>query len=249
MSNHSDQMIKPDAELHEALLRRYGQIQPDGIWRRLGFHCKRLAWKVVVNTTYVFKRQLDIIVSLGFLILFMPLSLIVMLLIVIESPGPIFFRQIRVGRGGKLFSMWKFRSMYVDAEARKAALLAQNESNGGVIFKMKYDPRITRVGRFIRRASIDELPQLWNVLVGDMSLVGPRPALPSEVKQYSLADRRRLEVTPGITCFWQVSGRSEIPFPEQVKLDVQYIESSSVSQDILILLRTIPAVLSGRGAY
>lgn len=249
MNIYSDPTIKPDAETREALLRRYGQAQPDGIWRRLGFHCKQLAWKVVVNTTYIFKRQLDIIVSLLLLILLMPLFLIIMLLIVIESPGSIFFRQIRVGRRGKLFSMWKFRSMYVDAEARKAALLAQNESSGGVTFKMKHDPRITQVGRFIRRASIDELPQLWNVLIGDMSLVGPRPALPSEVSQYSLTDRRRLEAIPGITCFWQVSGRSDIPFPEQVKLDVQYIESSSVSQDILILLRTIPAVLSGRGAY
>ena len=114
---------------------------------------------------------------------------------------------------------------------------------------MKRDPRITRVGRIIRRASIDELPQFWNVLVGDMSLVGPRPALPSEVDQYSLADRRRLDVIPGITCIWQVSGRSEIPFPEQVKLDVRYIESSSPWQDILILLKTVPAVLLGRGAY
>ena len=145
--------------------------------------------------------------------------------------------------------MWKFRSMYIDAEARKAALLAANESSGGVIFKMKRDPRITKVGRFIRKASIDELPQLWNVLIGDMSLVGPRPALPSEVDQYSLADRRRLEVIPGITCIWQVSGRSDIPFPEQVKLDVQYIESSSFWQDILILLKTVPAVILGRGAY
>lgn len=121
--------------------------------------------------------------------------------------------------------------------------------DGGVLFKMKHDPRVTRVGRFIRKASIDELPQLWNVFVGDMSLVGPRPPVPSEVDQYSLSDRRRLDVVPGITCIWQVSGRSDIPFPEQVELDVQYIDSQSLLTDLKILLNTIPAVLLGKGAY
>lgn len=249
MSELSDRWLEPDPELREALLRRYGQIRPDGFWQRLRFQGKRLAWKAVIGGTYVFKRLLDIVVSLELLIVLAPVFLLVAAAIKLESPGPVFFKQIRVGRWGKLFPMWKFRSMYVDAEARKAALLARNESAGGVIFKMKRDPRITRVGRIIRRASIDELPQFWNVLVGDMSLVGPRPALPSEVDQYSLADRRRLDVIPGITCIWQVSGRSEIPFSEQVKLDVRYIESSSPWQDILILLKTVPAVLLGRGAY
>ncbi|MDG4560513.1 MAG: sugar transferase [Candidatus Competibacter sp.] len=249
MSDYADRLAEPDANLREALLRRYGRVRPDGFWRRLAFQGKRLTWKAVVGATYVFKRLLDIVASSILLVLLAPLFLTIMLLIRLESPGPIFFKQVRVGRWGTLFTMWKFRSMYVDAEARKTALLAENESGGGVIFKMKRDPRITRVGRFIRKASIDELPQLWNVLAGDMSLVGPRPALPSEVNQYSLADRRRLEVIPGITCIWQVSGRSNIPFPEQVKLDVQYIESASFGNDILILLRTIPAVLLGRGAY
>jgi lipopolysaccharide/colanic/teichoic acid biosynthesis glycosyltransferase len=145
--------------------------------------------------------------------------------------------------------MWKFRSMYIDADARLKEIMAQNEMSGGVIFKMKNDPRIIPVGRFIRKASIDELPQLWNVLKGDMSLVGPRPALPSEVNQYSLQDRQRLEVIPGITCIWQVSGRSDIPFPQQVQLDVQYIQSQSLLLDIKLLLKTIPAVLLSRGAY
>ena len=139
--------------------------------------------------------------------------------------------------------------MYMDAEARKKELEKLNEMNGGVLFKMKEDPRITKVGKFIRKASIDELPQLWNVFVGDMSLVGPRPALPSEVNQYSLAERRRLEVTPGITCIWQVSGRSDIPFDKQVGLDVEYIESQSLWLDFKLLFLTIPAVLLGRGAY
>jgi lipopolysaccharide/colanic/teichoic acid biosynthesis glycosyltransferase len=145
--------------------------------------------------------------------------------------------------------MYKFRSMYTDAEARKAELLAENEMSGGVTFKMQRDPRITRIGRFIRKASIDELPQLWNVIKGDMSLVGPRPPVPAEVDEYSLSDRRRLEVTPGITCIWQVSGRSDIPFPEQVELDVRYIESQSLLTDLKLLWQTVPAVLFGRGAY
>jgi len=176
MSDYSDRLAEPDAALREALLHRYGRIRPDGFWQRLAFQGKRLVWKAVVASAYVFKRLLDIVASFILLILLTPLFLTIMLLIRLESPGPIFFKQVRVGRWGKLFTMWKFRSMYIDAEARKAALLAENESGGGVIFKMKHDPRITRVGRFIRKASIDELPQLWNVLVGDMSLVGPRPA-------------------------------------------------------------------------
>lgn len=167
----------------------------------------------------------------------------------IESPGAVLFKQVRVGRWGELFTMYKFRSMYADAEARKAELLARNEMQGGVLFKMRDDPRVTRIGRFIRKTSIDELPQLWNVFKGDMSLVGPRPPVPSEVNEYSLADRRRLEVIPGITCTWQVSGRSEIPFEQQVELDVEYIQSQSVWMDIKLLLKTIPALLLGKGAY
>jgi lipopolysaccharide/colanic/teichoic acid biosynthesis glycosyltransferase len=139
--------------------------------------------------------------------------------------------------------------MFQDAEQRLAALKEQNEMAGGVIFKMREDPRITRVGKFIRRASIDELPQLWNVFRGDMSLVGPRPPLPSEVAEYDLQDRRRLHVKPGITCIWQVSGRSDIPFEQQVELDVDYIYTQSLATDIKLLLQTVPAVVLGRGAY
>ena len=145
--------------------------------------------------------------------------------------------------------MLKFRSMVVDAEAKLAALLAKNEKASGVTFKMKDDPRITRIGGFLRKSSMDELPQFWNVLRGEMSLVGPRPPVPQEVNQYSLADRRRLEAIPGITCIWQVSGRSNIPFDQQVELDVQYIQSQSIWTDFKILLKTIPALLLGSGAY
>ena len=167
----------------------------------------------------------------------------------LTSPGPVIFAQVRVGRYGRHFRFYKFRSMYVDAEERKKELLAKNESKDGVIFKMKDDPRITRVGKFLRRTSLDELPQLWNVFIGDMSLVGPRPPVPKEVQEYTLDDRKRLDVIPGITCLWQIKGRSEIPFHEQVRLDKEYILAPSVWNDIKILLKTIPAIIGGKGAY
>ena len=139
--------------------------------------------------------------------------------------------------------------MYVDAEERKKELLSLNQSKDGVIFKMKDDPRITPIGRILRKTSMDELPQFLNVLFGDMSLVGPRPPVPSEVAEYSIEARKRLNVRPGLTCLWQVSGRSDIPFNEQVSLDKQYISSRGLKSDLLILLRTIPAIISGKGAY
>ena len=185
---------------------------------------------------------------LGLLVL-SPLFLFVSLLIYLDNPGPIFFKQVRVGFRGKTFEMFKFRSMRESAESEKQNLMSMNESSAGVIFKMKRDPRITRIGSIIRKFSIDELPQLVNVLKGDMSLVGPRPPLPTEVNEYTLADRRRLEAIPGITCIWQVSGRSDIAFEEQVDLDVRYISKQSIWQDLMLLLKTIPAVLTARGAY
>jgi lipopolysaccharide/colanic/teichoic acid biosynthesis glycosyltransferase len=163
--------------------------------------------------------------------------------------GPAVFVQTRVGRFGREFKMFKFRSMHPDAERRLAEFLKQNQHGDGVTFKIKNDPRVTSIGRWIRRFSVDELPQLFNVLKGDMSLVGPRPPVPREVALYSLADRRRLMVKPGITCIWQVSGRAEIDFPGQVLLDVNYIESQSLSQDLKILARTPKAVVFGTGAY
>src|SRR5258708_30325496 len=144
--------------------------------------------------------------------------------------------------------MYKIRSMCLDAEARLAVLVSQNRHGEGVTFKIQNDPRITRSGRWLRKFSLDELPQLYNVLIGDMSLVGPRPPLPREVRLYTLADHRRLAAKPGITCFWQVSGRSEIDFSGQVKLDVAYIETQSLWVDVKILAKTVPAVIYGRGA-
>jgi exopolysaccharide biosynthesis polyprenyl glycosylphosphotransferase len=195
------------------------------------------------------KRAMDISAAGLGLLLLSPVLLLVALLIRLDSPGPVLFSQTRVGERGREFRCWKLRSMFIDAEERKRELEAQNEMQGGVLFKMKHDPRITRVGRFIRKASIDELPQLWNVVRGDMSLVGPRPAIPAEVAKYTPYERGRLAVKPGITCLWQISGRSDLPFDKQVALDIDYARSRSLGMDLDILLRTVPAVLTARGAY
>ena len=208
-----------------------------------------LAWKVTVKASYATKRLMDIVLSAVGMLLLSPVYLAIAAAVKLSSPGPVFFVQTRVGRYGRYFKFYKFRSMRQDAEAQKAALMSQNESKDGVIFKMKDDPRITKVGRFLRRTSLDELPQLWNVFIGDMSLVGPRPPVPSEVLEYTLEDRKRLDVIPGITCLWQIKGRSEIPFHEQVQLDKEYILTPGIWKDIVILLKTIPAIIGGRGAY
>lgn len=208
-----------------------------------------LAWKFTVGLSYAIKRTMDICVSATGIVLLSPLLVAIAVAIKLSSPGPVIFSQTRVGRYGRHFRFYKFRSMRQDAENRKSELLKQNESSDGVIFKMKEDPRITKVGRFLRRTSLDELPQLWNVFIGDMSLVGPRPPVPKEVQEYTLEDRKRLDVIPGITCLWQIKGRSEIPFREQVRLDKEYILTPGVWRDIVILFKTIPAIISGKGAY
>ena len=210
---------------------------------------KRVSWRCVVSGALVAKRTVDIVLSAAALLCLSPVYLLIALLIKLEDRGPIFFRQVRVGQWGREFRMLKFRSMRVDAEQRLKELLAKNQHAHGITFKIKNDPRITRVGHILRKYSLDELPQFFNVLVGDMSLVGPRPPVPREVALYTLADRRRLAVKPGITCIWQISGRAEIDFPGQVQLDVRYIESRSLREDFKILCKTIPAVLSGDGAY
>ena len=194
------------------------------------------------------KRVVDVGLSSTALLALAPVLAAAAIAVRLDSPGPVLFSQSRVGEGGRTFRCWKFRSMRPDAEQRKSELMARNEITDGPTFKIGNDPRITRIGRFLRKSSIDELPQLWNVLSGDMSLVGPRPAVPSEVAQYTPEQRGRLAVKPGITCLWQVSGRSSLPFTEQVRLDLQYIAGRSLAKDLAILLRTIPAVLLARGA-
>ena len=228
-------------------LRR--ELKRPGIFSHHNIQLRMVLWHMTIRCSAFFKRFMDVVLSLLAVVLGSPVFLITALLVKVTSPGPIIFSQVRVGKYGRHFKFYKFRSMYVDAEARKAELLKHNESGDGVIFKMKYDPRITPVGRFIRKFSIDELPQLFNVILGDMSLVGPRPPLPSEVRTYTLEERKRLNITPGITCLWQVSGRSELPFSKQIALDKEYIASRSVWKDFLILLKTIPAILTGRGAW
>ncbi len=193
------------------------------------------------------KRAFDVVSSSAALVLFSPVILATAIAVKLESPGPVFFRQVRVGKNGRPFRIVKFRSMRADAEDQLASLRLQNEASGPV-FKMRKDPRVTRVGAFIRRTSIDELPQFLNVLSGEMSVVGPRPPVPAEVRQYERWQRRRLSVKPGITCTWQVSGRSDVSFDRWMELDLAYIDSWSFWQDVRICFKTIPAVLSSRGA-
>jgi len=193
------------------------------------------------------KRAIDVAGALVGLSLSLPAIAIAGVIIKLTSPGPVFFRQVRCGFNGRHFVMYKLRTMGTDAESRKLELDALNEMDGPV-FKMSEDPRITPIGRILRRYSVDELPQFWNVLIGDMSLVGPRPPVPVEVAEYQTFERRRLSMRPGITCLWQVSGRNEIGFEDWVRLDLEYIDTWSLRSDFMILLRTLPAVLSGDGA-
>jgi len=231
------------------MIKYFGNLDHAAALRHRLIRARQAYWNWLRAGAVVLKRMVDIIAASLLLVLLAPLFLLVIVLIRIESPGPAFFSQIRVGERGSLFRLWKFRSMYIDAEKQRAELDATNEMPGGVIFKIKRDPRITRLGCFIRKLSIDELPQLWNVLTGDMSLVGPRPALESEVERYSIRARVRLLAKPGLTCIWQVSGRSDIPFSEQVVLDEDYLYCQSLATDLKLLLQTIPAVLGGKGAY
>ncbi len=194
------------------------------------------------------KRVFDLAVVCLLLIVAAPLMGLIALAIKLDSPGPVLFRQTRVGRRGLLFQMYKFRSMYQDAETQLKELLPGNEASGPM-FKMRRDPRVTRVGRIIRRLSLDEIPQLFNVLEGSMSLVGPRPPLPEEVAQYKVEHFQRLEAFPGITGLWQVNRGWELSFDEVMRLDLEYMRSWSLGRDMAILLKTIPAVISGRGAY
>ncbi len=194
------------------------------------------------------KRASDIVMSTLAIVVLTPLLLAVALLVIITSPGPVFYVQERVGRGGQPFRMVKFRSMYRNAHDRREEHVEQN-MHQGPIFKIRDDPRITPVGRAIRKLSIDELPQFFNVLMGHMSLVGPRPALQEEFLDYTERERERLLVKPGVTCIWQVSGRSDIDFHTWIDMDLEYIETWSLLLDLKLLVRTVPAVLTGRGAY
>ena len=201
-----------------------------------------------VNSLAV-KRALDIVLASLALIALMPVFAVIAFLVKRDG-GPVIYRQRRVGKDGVEFWFYKFRSMVVDADKVRVELEKLNQhGQSGVTFKMKNDPRVTPVGRILRKTSLDELPQFFNVLLGDMSLVGPRPALPTEVARYTSEERRRLDVTPGLTCFWQIGGRSELPFEKQVQLDIKYIEERSLWLDLTLLVKTPTALIAGSGAY
>ncbi|PGS45135.1 multidrug MFS transporter [Bacillus cereus] len=208
------------------------------------------AEEVNQNKLYLFmKRLMDILGALCGIILLSPVFVIVTILIKLEDPkGPVFFKQIRVGKDGKEFGMYKFRSMVMDAEEQLKDLLQHNEVSGAM-FKMKEDPRVTKIGKFIRKTSIDELPQLLNVLRGEMSLVGPRPPLPREVKEYTAYDKQRLFVTPGCTGLWQVTERNSVGFAEMVELDLEYIRNRNVFYDMKIIFKTIKVLLGSNNAF
>ena len=235
----------------EDLARRFGDGRrtPGELARRSRPWRKAIAWRLALAARARAKRIIDVSVAVAALIALSPLFLATALLIKLTDRGPLLFWQTRVGRWGREFACPKFRSMVPNAERLQADLLARNDHATGVTFKMKRDPRVTPVGRLIRKLSIDELPQLWCVVRGEMSLVGPRPPLPKEVACYTQADRRRLDAIPGLTCIWQVSGRGDLPFDRQVELDVEYIHRRSLLLDLKLLLKTIPAVIAGRGAY
>lgn len=239
-----------DPSLAQSLVVRYGATQTrSGRWcLKLRHRAKRLLWRGLIATPAWLKRGFDVVATTLILLCLSPLLLLIALLIELQDRGPVLFTQTRVGQWGREFKFYKFRSMRVNAEQQLGALLNRNQHTQGVTFKIKDDPRITRLGKILRKYSLDELPQLYNVLIGDMSLVGPRPPVPREVALYSLEDRRRLAITPGITCLWQVQGRCEIDFSGQVRLDVEYIEHQSFWLDCKILLQTVPAVVSARGA-
>ena len=197
-----------------------------------------------------FKRVIDIVISLIALPFLLPVFIIFAPIIYFTDKGPIFYNAQRVGKDGKLFKMYKFRSMYIDAEERKKELMAQNEMQGGVMFKMKDDPRVTKVGRVIRKLSIDELPQFFNVIQGTMSLVGTRPPTLDEVEKYKTNHWRRISIKPGLTGMWQVSGRSDVlDFEDIVEMDVEYIDKWSIFEDIKIIFKTVGVLLKRKGAY
>ncbi len=194
------------------------------------------------------KRSVDFAISFIALVVLSPLFAILALLVKLTSRGPVIFKQTRVGQGGRHFTCYKFRSMCADAELRKDKLIHLNEVSGPV-FKIKNDPRLTPIGKWLRKFSLDELPQLYNVLRGDMSIVGPRPPVPREVANYGARELGRLAVKPGLTCLWQINGRSNIPFDRWVELDLLYVDTMSFWRDLAIIVKTVPAVVTGRGAH
>jgi lipopolysaccharide/colanic/teichoic acid biosynthesis glycosyltransferase len=247
IEEHDVSRIDLADELYEKYVK--GTTFTGSLKQKIRFFRKKYTWIIIVGGAKFLKRAIDVCAAVVLILMLAPLFAFVAISIKLTDGGPVMFFQKRVGLWGREMNFPKFRSMVMNAEELKLKLMEQNQHDNNKTFKIKNDPRITWIGRFIRKLSIDELPQLWCVLIGDMSLVGPRPPTVNEVADYTLEDRRRLDVVPGLTCIWQVSGRSDIPFDQQVKLDVDYINSQSLWFDFVILLKTIPAVLFGKGAY
>jgi lipopolysaccharide/colanic/teichoic acid biosynthesis glycosyltransferase len=248
-----------ESEIRDRMAARLLTAQTPWGRSRLNFYVKwkRSAWNFTTGFAYFLKRAFDIVISLIAMVMLAPVFIFIGIAVKLDG-GPIFFRQTRYGLHGREFGMLKYRSMCVDAEAKLKDLLAKNEKKEGITFKMKDDPRITKIGKIIRKTSLDELPQFLNVLKGEMSIVGPRPPIQREVELYEQRHRRRFNVKPGITCLWQVGereggffeigNRNSIDFEEQVNLDVRYIESQSFWKDLWLLLKTVPAIVFGKGA-
>ena len=201
------------------------------------------------KTYFILKRVIDLIIITVLSPFWVPIFCFISVMIKLNSYGPVIFSQKRVGQNGDIFTFYKFRTMYQGSEGKLNNIYHLNESKDGIIFKLKKDPRITGVGKILRKLSLDELPQLWNILRGEMTLVGHRPPIVREVERYTLEQKRRLLTKPGLTCLWQISGRSDLPFKAQLRLDKEYIRTQSLRLDLKILILTIPAVLSGKGAY
>jgi lipopolysaccharide/colanic/teichoic acid biosynthesis glycosyltransferase len=211
---------------------------------------KLLMWRASVGLAYFMKRAMDILFAVVVMLLFLPFHLIIAFIIFVELPQKaVIYKQKRVGKNGRYFWLYKYRTMVANADKIKLDLMNYNESKDGVIFKIKKDPRITPFGRILRKTSLDEMPQFINIFKGEMTLIGPRPPLPQEVKHYSLEQMKKLDVKPGLTGLWQISGRSDIPFKKQIRLDLEYIKSQSFYNDFKIVLKTIPAIIFGKGAY
>lgn len=242
--------VENDEKLRRDLMQRFAKAQRPLGRLRLNLHIqwKRFTWRAVIKGSHTLKRAFDVLASLAALILLSPLFLLLIVLVELDG-GPIIYAQRRIGRGGKEFKMYKFRSMIVNADKLIHELRAKNDLGDSVTFKMKRDPRMTPIGKWLRKLSLDELPQFLNVLAGDMSLVGPRPCLPREIIHYTLEQRRRLDVLPGITGLWQISGRADIGFEGQLLMDARYLENRGFWEDLRILILTVPAVLFGKGAY
>lgn len=233
-------------QLLDRLTKKYDGSGSTKSW--LVYWRKKVAWWLIIGGTQFIKRLVDVVVSALLLIALSPLLVLIAFLIKAFDGSPILYTTNRVGLWGKEFRFPKFRTMVVDADEHVEELRPQSDFPETIPFKMKNDPRVTKLGKILRRSTLDELPQLWSVLKGDMSLVGPRPPLPCEVAKYNLEQRGRLDAKPGLTCIWQVGGRSSIPFDRQVRMDKEYIASQSFWLDLKLLLKTIPAVFFGRGA-